>query len=120
MGKNVSWDTYNKKGRSNETESKKSRAENLAMSDMEQVFFWEHPEAREKLLALQSSIPVEEVSDSESVSGEVTVKRLDQTGLSTSKSVWATEELYSRRLRARDWRTKYDRMDGTGAGDHRC
>ena len=90
------------------------------MSDHEEVFFWEHPEAREKLLALRTATLSEEVSEDEVIPGEVSVQRLDKVPFQSAKSQFAQEELYSRRLRVRDWRQKFDRVDHTGAGDHRC
>jgi hypothetical protein len=100
---------------------KNSLAENLAMSDTEAVYFWEHPEARARLLALQSSNPSADDSASDSSSdSEVVVKRVNECLVSSTKSTWARDELYSRRLRARDWRQKFDRIDASGVGDHRC
>ena len=89
----------------------------------EEVFFWEHPEARSRLLALQSPVsPVDadSASDSESDSCPVTVKRLDQDSRNTTKSNFLQEELYSRRIRTREWKIKYDRLDASGVGNHRC
>ena len=97
-----------------------ARPEIVAMSGEDQVFFWEHAEAREKLLALQAESVQTDGSDSESGVGEVVVKNLDLITRKVVQSNWAKEELFVRRLRARDWRHKYDRMDVSGAGDHRC
>lgn len=90
------------------------------MSDTEEVFFWEHPAAQAKLRALHSLVHTDTAPESETVSANLTIKKLDQSLVSTSKSTWIADELYSRRLRTRDWKKKFDRLDGTGVGDHRA
>ena len=91
------------------------------MSDVTEVFFWEHPEAQARLLALQTKTPVDsEEYDSDSVSGDITFKRLDKGPQNMKTSDFLAEELYSRRIRARDWKVKYDRLDASGVGNHRC
>ena len=93
--------------------------------DLEETFFWEKPEARAILAANSDLVNMEEYgSDSEQEETRVVVKKLSELRASSSiadstAAKWAMSELYTQRIRKRDWRVRTDRMDGTGLGDHR-
>ena len=93
--------------------------------EVEETFFWENPEAR-AALAAQADLVNLEVSDSDSDVEEtrVVVKKLSEIPVASciadsAAYKWTKDQLYGQRLRKRDWRVRYDRMDAAGNGDHR-
>ena len=95
-------------------------------AEVDEPFFWENEAARAGLLAQADLVTMEDsASDSDAVETRVVVKRLSQmrstTAIAeTAAAKWTKSELYTQRLRKRDWRVRHDRLDASGSGDHRA
>ena len=97
----------------------------MSSTDESTSFFWEIPEARRRLREATKELQDRPSQKEEALEQRrFIVKRLDEsasleTVQDSTAAKWLDAELNEHRFRGRKWQNRYDRLEASGAGDHR-